>query len=350
MCIKKIFKIQLVCFISLIIFISCKQKGNSDIIIDKFPKIITLSGELVKGIELFKPHRLIIVDSLLLINNYKEKFFRVYSTNTHKLLSEFGLRGRGPGEFISPELTGQVSFDKQTKIPFIYVYDMERHILSYIDVYEYIAPQGHSYKEERIPNVNSYLTRFFFKNNSFFFGIPESGGRFLFYNYKTSKVNIIPFIPNLGFNIKPSYLPNIYRSSCIINEESNILVSAAILLGEIDFFDLNGNFIKSTVFESDAKKNLKKDFSNKIEPKTYILQLLSQGNLIYGLNYNSNNWGVDDEKCYSKIEVFDWTGQPVKEYILDRKVFSFALDTMHKRIYGLSHEEEYPIVIYELEE
>ena len=36
---------------------------------------------------------------------------QIYSTNSHKLLAEFGKRGRGPKEFIRPLLIKQTSYD-----------------------------------------------------------------------------------------------------------------------------------------------------------------------------------------------------------------------------------------------
>lgn len=52
-----------------------------------------------------------------------------------------------------------------------------------------------------------------------------------------------------------------------------------------------------------------------------------------------------------KIEVFDWDGTPVKEYVLndDRFVQSFAMDLENNRIYGYCpYERDNNIIIYDL--
>jgi len=335
----------------------CKPKKSDNIIVDKFPETISLSGSPVKEIEVFDKGNvnLLVIDSFLIVQKTYEKFIQIFSTNTHKFLTEFGSRGRGPNEFFSPVLTGQTGYVPITKNPLVYVYDTELRHLTCIDILECIINPKHINNEKKIPDVNSHLTRFFYTNDSIFFAIPEDGGRFLFYNYITLKIKIIPFLPGTGFSIKRDLLHSVYRSACVINKEERLIAAAAVCLGKIDFFDLEGNYIKSTIFESG--KNLKKSLNTgaeTLDPVIQITQLVSEGDLIYGLNKNNRISDIYETKKYTnfKIMVFNWSGQPVSEYILDqRHISSFAVDLSHNRIYGYCpDEEEHTIVVYNLKE
>lgn len=350
----KISSVLITC--AILFIIGCNQKESNNIIVDKFPEIIPLSGSLVKEIEVFDKGNvhLLVIDSFLIVQKTREKYIQIYSTNTYKLLTEIGLFGRGPGEFSRPELTGQIAYDAFTKNPLVYVYDTQRRRITCLDIIKCIKNPTHINSEKTIPNVHSYLSRFFYTNDSIFFAIPEDGGRFLFYNYKTSKIEMKPFLPDVDFSMKNYLLHSVYRSSCCVNKEKRLIAAAPLLLGEVDFFDLNGNYIKSTIFES--RENLKKSLAKgtkSLDPKIQIAQLVSQGDLIYGLNYNNVAYDIYETKKYTnfKIEVFNWTGQPVKEYILDRSVLSFAVDLTNKRIYGYCpDEQEHTIVVYNLTE
>lgn len=337
------FKISIALLTCAILAMSgCKQKKNDNIIVNKFPKTISLSGRPIKEIEVFDNGNVHVlsIDSFLIVQKTNEKYFQIFSTNTYKLLTEFGSYGKGPGEFSRPELTGQIAYDPFTKNPLVYVYDSQRLLLTFIDIIKCIKNPTYINNQKRIPNVNAYIDRFFYSNDSIFFAIPEDGGRFLFYNYRSSKIEIKPFVPEVNFSMSGYLFRHVYRSSCVVNEEKSLIAAAPLLLGEIDFFDLNGNYIKSTIFES--TENLKKTLAKggeSLDPKIQISQLVSVGDLIYGLNNNS------------KILVFNWSGQPVKEYILDdRFVFSFAIDLAHKRIYGYCPEEKNTMVVYNLKE
>jgi hypothetical protein len=335
-----------------IAFIGCKESENSNIIVDMFPEVDTLTGSPVSEIEIFEEGiEICVVDSFLIILQRQSAKIKIYSTNTHKLLTEFGSKGRGPGEFIAPTFTGQTEYGPEDKNPVVYIFDLERHRLTFADIVACLKNPQHTNKTISVPReVNLFFSRFYYKNDSMFFALPESGGRFLFYNYRTSVIKMIPYVPDIGLKLGEDYLRPVYYSSCCVNKSKKLIAAAPLGIGEIDFFDLNGNYIKSTIFK--PRENLKKDLTP-TDIRYYITSLISDEDLIYGLNCNNTNSDLYKTKKISsfKIEVFSWDGQPVKEYILDQRfVSSFAIDHLHKRVYGFCpYEPENKIFIYDLE-
>lgn len=126
---------------------------------------------------------------------------------------------------------------------------------------------------------------------------------------------------------------------------------------KIDFFELDGNYVRSTYFESsDQLENI---FANSDQPtsllesKMYVADMDAKGEYIYGLSYDNPY-----EECInpniatnSRILVFDWEGNPVEELTFNdgRFIQSFALDERNNRIYAYCpNEKENNIVVYTL--
>ena len=150
--------------------------------------------------------------------------------------------------------------------------------------------------------------------------------------------------------------PLVYRSSSFVNKKLRLIVSAPLLLGEIDFFDLDGNHLSSSIFF--PREGLKKDIRNidingkDFDPKYHIVQLHANDEYIVGLNLNNYQSAIYENGSLSNqsILVFDWKGNPVKKFILDKQYFikSFAVDWENSRFYGYcSEESEHNIIVYE---
>ncbi len=51
----------------------------------------------------------------------------------------------------------------------------------------------------------------------------------------------------------------------------------------------------------------------------------------------------------SEMLIFDWEGQAVKKILFDRRISSFAFDTLQKKMYGFdANEENYNIIEFDL--
>lgn len=361
------FRILFLLLSTCIVTISCKKNNNNNIIIDKFPETKYIIGKPVKEVDFFSKSNVYmnVVDSFLVVQRREEKMISIFSTNTHKLLTEIGTRGRGPNEFIFPQLTNQVSYDSVNKSPLIHIFDYERINFTQINILNAIKKSGNVFITENLSEFRTYFYRFFYKDDSLLLAKSEGGkGRFFHHDYKNSKTKIIPYLPKQNFPIKDNMLETVYRSTSVVNKERGLIASAPSLLGQIDFFDLSGNYIKSSVFEnSEDNKRLKKRFAKgqvSVEktdyyPKNHIVQVKSKNGKIYGLNYNNAGFDLynNNKKSNLKVQIFDWDGKAIKEYIFNDNYFisSFAVDLNNNRIYGYCpNQEKYPIISYALKD
>jgi hypothetical protein len=91
------------------------------------------------------------------------------------------------------------------------------------------------------------------------------------------------------------------------------------------------------------------------EIKQFIVSIEEVNDTLYALNIDNKiqDYRTDSNMQPIKIQVFDWDGNPIKEYIIgdNRRVISFAYDKVHQRFYTYStDEEDYNIVMYDLKQ
>ncbi len=339
---------------------SCHKSENDNIIVDKFPQTVELFGTPVKPISFGSSGNvnLLVADTFLILQRREIKCVKIYSTNSHQLLQEFGTIGKGPGEFLQPELTNYYTRNPLNYSPEIYVYDYSRKEITQIDLFKAVNSQKSFYQQDKIHEINTYTRYFFYEDSTMMLVTPEEPMRFLIYDIHQSKMNKIPFLPVLDFKIKNDLHHAVYRSATYVDKNLGLFVSAPMGLGEVNFFGLDGKLHRSTIFQPRDKLQ---DYLNMDPPeiKLNIVHIRVKNDLIYGLNYNNLNSKLSNRATKKgenvidnfKIQVFNWSGQPVKEYILadQRYITSFAIDLKHNRIYAYDMELEYNnIVSYDI--
>lgn len=322
-----------------------------------FPLTQFVSGELVDDISIFSDGNIYlnVVDTFLVVQANNEKIFALYSTNTHELLTKFGKEGRGPGEFLGPSLMKQTGFDKTNNSPVIYAFDYKRQEINTINIFNAINNEKYNLQENLSTN-SDFLPYFHYIDNDFYLASPEYKARFLKYNFNSSEIEYIPFVPEVDFSIPFNDLQSVYRSAVYVNKDKGLIVAAPYLLGQLDFFDLEGNFLHSTVLENieNNKMELEAGSDNWNNIKLQISDLDAHGDSIFALNHNNaiNKFYGDKRENNVKIQIFNWSGDPIKELILDdRLITSFAVDIIHNRIYAYAPNEiNSNLLIYNLED
>jgi hypothetical protein len=338
-------KVLLSIVIFQLLLYACNNRKPKVTLVSEFPKEEHLKGIPIKNIMIQSKGNvnLLSIDSFLVIQKREEKYFQIYNTNNYELLSEFGTKGRGPNEFIFPELLNQISYDKITNSPLFCVYDYNRRKFTRINIINAINKRTNEvFTNKPIPKYPQYFTYFFYRDDDMMIATPESDARFVIYLDSLQTFITVPYLPNTEFPIKEELKSSVYRSTLFVNKNKGVLVSAPILLGEIDFFDLEGKYLTSSIFSQ--RENLRKALTNfttngkAFDPKYYIVQLHANEKYIYALNYNNYQSDFLEKNEFSKqsILVFDWAGNPVKKYILDNTHFikSFAVDWRNNRFYG----------------
>ncbi len=262
-----------------------------------------------------------VVDTFLVIVKSDTPFVNIYSTNSHNLLLAFGNKGRGPKEFIEPSV---LNMEKPPAT--VFLHDFRRNTVARIELQNVL-------KDE--------------------IATPATGGNLLIHNSSNNHLITVPYLPETEFNIPSHSLPEIYRPAVLFNKAKKKIATAPLFLGEIDFFDLNGTLVSSSIFEprNSYESELTKGSSSFRNIKQQIVELDNYRELIIALNSNIPVHELNSVKDFSKFQIFDWNGNPIKEFLLDNetRITSFAVDEINNRIYAYTpFKNNRNILIYNL--
>lgn len=193
-------KHKLTFLILLLLIISCKHEKYNLMVINKFPSTELLKGNPIENITLYSKGNvnLISIDSFLVVQKSEEPFFRIYSTKNYKLLSEFGNEGKGPHEFMHPELLNQTGYDKSNNSPVICVYDYTRRNFTKINILNIIENQAiQIFENIPIPMHDQYFTYFFFRDDDLLIATPEREWRYVIYKDAVQSFINVPSLVSL---------------------------------------------------------------------------------------------------------------------------------------------------------
>ncbi|EON74868.1 hypothetical protein ADIS_4700 [Lunatimonas lonarensis] len=343
-------------FVVIIMLLRCESNisfRNSPV---SFPESRKLVGEASAAIDIYSQGNvnLLVIDTFLIVQRKEEPFFKVYSTASFGFIGSFGFSGDGPSEFRSPYLSKQVRYDEEG-FPLITIYDYGLFRLTQARIHQLILNNG-LIQGENLNVGNRVLQHFYYKGDDVLWSTVENEGRFFIQNFHEGKSSVVPYLPALGFSIKDELQYPIYRSAVVVNEKLGLVAAAPMLLGQLDFFEMNGRYLRSTYFESsDQLRSLIENSDNPMsfwDAKMYLVDMDAKGEYIYGLSYDNPYAAArsPDIATNSKILVFDWKGNPVQEMILDdgRFIQSFAVDEKNGRIYAYCpNEKENNLVVYQ---
>lgn len=331
-------------FIIICITFSCNQVNDNRNEIIKFPESEELSGNIITTVKTQHIRTLRIIDSILVIVNIEgDYFFEYYNCNNFELIGKYGTKGKGPGEFLFPLLTGDFVKKSLTET-IIQVYDWHRQCISYVDLHKSINEKSYACKSLILNNDLKNACGVIFISDSIIGMIPDHGvsSRFIIYNSKNHSINHIPFIPKLAkWNIHRNNQYYLYATGGYCVNQNQFFIAAPSGNGQLDFFDLMGNYLK-TIHIRD---------NNYLKEAKYARSVMA----IDGFNVFYSDLQIVNEEIYalfsiiklpdlkkiseSRIYVFDLEGNPKKEYILDNEIHRFAIDTVNKRFIGLLTNE-----------
>lgn len=337
-------------YIVLIIIVSACNKEKTV----SFSTTEYLHGTEVSNIAVYSSGNVYmnVVDTFLVIVKSDTPFVNIYSTNSHDLLLAFGDEGRGPKEFMDPSV---LKMEENLATATVFLHDYKRNTLAPININKVLRDE-YDFQLVKLPTqIDQFITFLHYYDQDYMIATPVTGGNLVIYKSSTDQFITVPYLPKIEFNIPSNSLSlsEIYRPAVLFNKERKKIAAAPILLGEIDFFDLNGELISASIFEprSSIKSEVAKVSSGHWSIKQQILELDNYRDLIIALNNNIPIRELGTGKSYCKLQIFDWDGNPIKEFLLDTeaRITSFAVDEMNNRIYAYTpFKNEHNLLMYNL--
>jgi hypothetical protein len=328
-----------------VLFYSCQNnKSAINLFKDKSEKLLFSKSIYFEKDSLASPYLILKVDSFIIVHDvYDMKHFTVFNSNSGKFVNRFGNIGVGPGEI----LIGNVLSVYQGNL---FSFDIPR---SYIFKYDLNAITNDiSYTPKSIAKFEfveeSHFSRILSLSDSCFIG----GGV-----YKTKFQNVL--LNKQGKVI--DYGIDIFNSQESFEDIYKFLSNQGILMSHpseekfvysvfnssnIDFFEIrNGklNLMKSYRLNNPKFQNEKfgsDSFSINYDKSSKLgyLDIATTDNYVYALYTDKQI--ISNELCSNVILVFDWGGNPIVKYILDKDVYYITVDETDKQVYAILKEDD----------
>lgn len=339
--------------IVLIISISaCKneqQYKNAKVIYwDDFgPEKLLKGEELYFNDQLQRPVRILATDSLIYLANIPtEHLLQIMNPIMEQSLGEFISFGSGPGELLNIE-----KIIKKDSI--LHLYDFGQSCLkSFSD----LGNSSFSFRESTVYEYPFYDLFMTSDTTSVALAMDTRAKRISFFK-KNSLIHTTGEYPEINNqDLDPLEKLEGFAGYIIGNTEQDILVLAYKQTDLIEIYDMDGNLkkrlhgpdhffplVKSQAVGEDEIRvastsgESKNAFFYPVADKEFFYVLYS------GKIFNKKNVDYLSEW----VLLFDWDGNPVARYKLDKPIFAFSVDTRNRIMYGISDRPEFHIVKYQ---
>lgn len=275
-----------------------------------------------------------------------DNYYLAYLLPEFKLIKKFCTRGMGPGELEEPELRISQNDDKRVG----YIYDRANG--NYYEV-------GNDFTLKQIDTFEDLPYRtldvsFYNDSTAFYLGSGSQKGNSI-YKYTKSKGFPGDVIHNLVLDPPGVDFFYTYNGSYGYNVSKNRLVYAYKFFREIHIMDINGKILR-TLKGKDGNRTRTEDgmkaWMDNFEVSMYYSNYCYfTDNYIYLEYYNGHTLGEfvnNTAKEETIIEQYDWNGNPIQRFVLDKRSQFFVIDERGKKIYFNFYREDDPLYIYDL--
>ncbi|MCU0413399.1 MAG: TolB-like 6-bladed beta-propeller domain-containing protein [Ignavibacteriaceae bacterium] len=352
-------------FFGILIFvIGCTKAtrlNENGVIIDTFPKEAFLEAiELKTPPILFKPSNMCIVDSFLVVTqSRRDTIFTIFKLPNCEYLLSFGNQGKGPNEFnLSMEFVtlGTVYGEYRsfavgnllTKIQYYKINDILNRVFK-------------PYRIERLPPKLNRFRAITYISDSLIFGAPYRGDMHLFeYNARTKVLKSFRDYPEKFPLRDPEFMREPFACFMATKPDNSKFVVAYYYKGIIEIYDLKNDkqiIISYRGFpslrENTGLNRTSKYLEFRPESLRFCERIFATNKYIYACIANEKYSTIYDADGLNRtfireIHVFDWSGNPIIKYKLDKFYNYYVIDKIDNYLYTIDDSVENIIMRYDL--
>lgn len=335
----------IVCIVLLIT--GCKKNGNefNGYLIDDFPEPIELKGTTILEQELNILY-VSFADTLLMSIANRDTLFHLYD-KTLNHVSSFGLKGRGPGEFVMPPIIQDVILKQNSTIGLIY--DQFRKELIQVNLTSSIERNELVIDDIiEVPRDLWGVKKVFSHSQDEFIGVYDDrdeqrldGQKGGFYYY--TKNDSIKIFEMYNLKVEPYETlaeMNVNATVQSISPNRNKMAVAKVAFPGLEIFEIGRETPTRFLFDntSPVTRFDLEDYhtNNFIE---YFTHIYTTDNNIYLLYSGSKR---NEPGTNQKIKVLDWNGNPKAQYLISPEydLGWFVVDEGGGKIYGSSYRND----------
>lgn len=326
------------------LLLSC---GNDSevVIVDSFKEAINVSFKKIDSIKQLVPGRICFVDSLMIVSDWEQNpRIHIYNKNDYSYVGNYGVIGRGPEEYVSPECLCQSDNKKG-----FYLNDYGTSKLYYIDLKSILNKGTPSVVQTIDIPAKLFYSDYIFLTEDEIRGDDreiKSKNRYFVYDRNKNEINW-KGDPNFNIDFLKSVIledrKNAGNTSLDYSMENQKIISTFLLFNRIDIMN----------FDFEVEKQIR--YGNKeILPNSKVpydaknIHFFGQPLALedsFLVPYKG--WPSESANNSRKGEIhqYDYNGNPVRKYITEKPVAALFYDKDKKEVYAIVDDMETSVVI-----
>lgn len=336
-------------FLLLLIFsASCNREKNS-ITITSFDQEIQLEGKRIGPTAYFvKPIQIFTKDSILVVNDESAEYlFTFIDINKGDIIGSYGNRGKGPKEFLLPDVACKYVHEK------VLITDKAKFYSAVFDIDSMLYNKFYFPEDKIIFPPNLTIPYNVFKiNDSLIIGQTTSDAcRFFQKNMVNDNYTFVKSeLKFKGSNrMNRADLGQVLYSSIDYNYEHQKIVSSVRLFNQIDIFNKDTHKIEKSL-QKNASRNIKYAYKGEIlteETMMYYIDIHTTDKYIVGL-YCGKSLRDAIPNVGNEIHIFNWNGEGLVMAQLNIGISKVLLYHGNTLI-GIDQYDDQPLVIFDLQ-
>lgn len=319
-----------------------KLKGK-----DPFGNVIELKGiQLIADTALFKVQEteMIVKDNLMLVKARNEgNTFMIFKLPGMQLMHSFGRVGRGPDEFNYPHL---IRTTEQGMLAACL--EMTNSKIYHASLAGEMVPLGFTFQQDK---PFSSLQGGLIDRGTLCYVNNSPSGKSIFKAELRNDSTIVTELQSLALDPKRKGWAN-YIGDFAENRSKDRMVYAYKYFKIVKFFDTKHNTVRMLNFEREELDESTVYRTDGLDANvTHYWGICPQDEYVY-LLYSGRTpvevgRGSQKDIHYIHVEKYDWNGNPIAKYKLDRWGY-FTVDEKSKKLYIASVLDDDPFFVFEL--
>ena len=338
---KKLFQ----AFVLMLALQSCIGNNKSIADFDALSKKISGKVLLTGAVYMRYPFRVKQIDSTLVIMDLHgtDYYYHEFSFPELKLKRSFAKSGIGPNEFLDAE---NIRIDKRGRF---YLLDANKSSITVFDRNRVDTMSRIKLSDKLIRTLDFDIV------DDSTFVVPDYTGkhRFNLINRKGQIIRSCFTIPDKRNNSSNVVLAQAWRSFINYNPSNGILAMVTQLGQVLELYNLKKNSIINIVYGKNAEPKFinKGGYASPCGIMGYSDVYVGKDK-IYAVFWGKSFRDIENEPNSKDggnlLQVFDLTGKPICQYVLDKYITGFTVDEKHNKIIALDINRNNPLVEYQL--
>ncbi len=340
---NKIFVYKTV-FLAVVLW-SCSKPISQTQLVTSFPANEIVQGEEIKiPPVLLAPDGMVASEDMLIVSDYKQdSIFYSFELPSHRYLGANGIRGQGPNDFVFPDGRTLLAYPGGFSILDVGSYSLKE--------VKWTPGQFEVHHREVLrkgePAVNGFLD--LGEGKVCVLSQPgvdiDTEYRIIDTNtFESVEVSPYPTLTDNYTKEEPGIKARIYRKEGVVKPDKSRFAYFYTYFKFFRIHDRDGNLLKEVNVQVEPyNKEYEQEYEKSMQ---YYMSPKATDKYIYVMCLNLK--GGEQLTSTAELQVWDWDGNPVGKYTLDKVIYLFTISEKHGKLYGIHPLVEDTIYAFDL--